>query len=318
MENFISVKDVSNISALVNEALELKKNPFAHSDLGKNKTLGLIFLNPSLRTRLSTQKAALNLGMNVMVMNMDKEGWALETQDGVIMNHNTVEHIREAAAVMGEYCDIIGVRSFPRLVDQHEDYSEDFFNKFIKYAGVPIVSLESATLHPLQSLADLVTIEETKTKPRPKVVLTWAPHIKALPQAVANSFAEWMVKSDVEFVITHPEGYELAKEFTGNATIEYNQDKALAGADYIYIKNWSSYEDYGKVLSMDSHWMITNEKLKLTDNAQVMHCLPVRRGIELSDEILDGPNSLVIQEASNRVCAAQAVLKKMLETNFSK
>ena len=318
MENFISVKDVTNISALVNEALELKKNPFAHSELGKNKTLGLIFLNPSLRTRLSTQKAALNLGMNVMVMNMDKEGWALETQDGVIMNHNTVEHIREAAAVMGEYCDIIGVRSFPRLVDQHEDYSEDFFNKFIKYAGVPIVSLESATLHPLQSLADLVTIEETKTKPRPKVVLTWAPHIKALPQAVANSFAEWMVKSDVEFVITHPEGYELAKEFTGNATIEYNQDKALAGADYIYIKNWSSYEDYGKVLSMDSHWMITNEKLKLTDNAQVMHCLPVRRGIELSDEILDGPNSLVIQEASNRVCAAQAVLKKMLETNFSK
>jgi N-succinyl-L-ornithine transcarbamylase len=318
MENFISVKDVKNISALVNEALELKKNPFAHSELGKNKTLGLIFLNPSLRTRLSTQKAAINLGMNVMVMNMDKEGWALETQDGVIMNHNTVEHIREAAAVMGEYCDIIGVRSFPRLVDQHEDYSEDFFNKFIKYAGVPIVSLESATLHPLQSLADLVTIEETKTKPRPKVVLTWAPHIKALPQAVANSFAEWMVKSDVEFVITHPEGYELAKEFTGNATIEYNQDKALAGADYIYIKNWSSYEDYGKVLSMDSHWMITNEKLKLTDNAQVMHCLPVRRGIELSDEILDGPNSLVIQEASNRVWAAQAVLKKMLETNFSK
>jgi len=249
-------------------------------------------------------------------MNMDKEGWALETQDGVIMNHNTVEHIREAAAVMGEYCDIIGVRSFPRLVDQHEDYSEDFFNKFIKYSGVPIVSLESATLHPLQSLADLVTIEETKTKPRPKVVLTWAPHIKALPQAVANSFAEWMVNSDVEFVITHPEGYDLAKEFTGNAKIEYNQDKALAGADYIYIKNWSSYEDYGKVLSMDSHWMITNEKLKLTNNAQVMHCLPVRRGIELSDEILDGPNSLVIQEASNRVWAAQAVLKKMLETNF--
>lgn len=318
MENFISVKDVPNISALVNEALELKKNPFAHSELGKHKTLGLIFLNPSLRTRLSTQKAALNLGMNVMVMNMDKEGWALETQDGVIMNHNTVEHIREAAAVMGEYCDIIGVRSFPRLVDQHEDYSEDFFNKFIKYAGVPIVSLESATLHPLQSLADLITIEETKTKPRPKVVLTWAPHIKALPQAVANSFAEWMVNSDVEFVITHPEGYELAKEFTGNATIEYNQDKALAGADYIYIKNWSSYEDYGKVLSMDSHWMITNEKLKLTDNAQVMHCLPVRRGIELADEILDGPNSLVIQEASNRVWAAQAVLKKMLEDNFSK
>jgi len=212
MKQFISVKDVTDIKALVKEALDLKKNPYAHKKLGENKTLGLIFLNPSLRTRISTQKAAKNLGMDVIVMNMDKEGWALETQDGVIMNHNTVEHIREAAAVMGQYCDIIGVRSFPRLVDKAEDYSEDFFTKFIKYAGVPIVSLESATLHPLQSLADLVTIEETKTKARPKVVLTWAPHIKALPQAVANSFAEWMTRSDVEFVITHPEGYNLAKD----------------------------------------------------------------------------------------------------------
>lgn len=313
MKNFISVKDVLDIPGLVKEALELKKNPYNFKKLGENKTIGLIFLNPSLRTRISTQKAAKNLGMDTIVMNMDKEGWALETQDGVIMNHNTVEHIREAAAVMGQYCDIIGVRSFPRLVDKHEDYSEDFFNKFIKYAGVPIVSLESATLHPLQSLADLITIEETKTKARPKVVLTWAPHIKSLPQAVANSFAEWMTRADVEFVITHPEGYDLAKEFTGNARIEYNQDKALEGADYVYVKNWSSYEDYGKVHSMDSHWMMTNEKLKLTDNAKVMHCLPVRRGIELADEILDGPNSLVIQEAGNRVWAAQAVLKKMLE-----
>lgn len=313
MKNFISVKDVTDISALVKEALELKKNPYAHKKLGENKTIGLIFLNPSLRTRISTQKAAKNLGMDTIVMNMDKEGWALETQDGVIMNHNTVEHIREAAAVMGQYCDIIGVRSFPRLVDKNEDYSEDFFNKFIKYAGVPIVSLESATLHPLQSLADLITIEETKTKARPKVVLTWAPHIKSLPQAVANSFSEWMSKADVEFVITHPEGYDLAKEFTGGARIEYNQDKALEGADYVYVKNWSSYEDYGKVHSMDSHWMMTNEKLKLTNNAKVMHCLPVRRGIELADEILDGPNSLVIQEASNRVWSAQAVLKRMLE-----
>lgn len=313
MKNFISVKDVTDISALVKEALELKKNPYNFKKLGENKTIGLIFLNPSLRTRISTQKAAKNLGMDTIVMNMDKEGWALETQDGVIMNHNTVEHIREAAAVMGQYCDIIGVRSFPRLVDKHEDYSEDFFNKFIKYAGVPIVSLESATLHPLQSLADLITIEETKTKSRPKVVLTWAPHIKSLPQAVANSFAEWMTRADVEFVITHPEGYNLAKEFTGDARIEYNQDKALEGADYVYVKNWSSYEDYGKVHSMDSHWMMTNEKLKLTNNAKVMHCLPVRRGIELSDEILDGPNSLVIQEAGNRVWAAQAVLKRMLE-----
>ena len=314
MKNFISVKDVQDIPGLVKEALELKKNPYAFKHLGENKTIGLIFLNPSLRTRISTQKAAKNLGMDTIVMNMDKEGWALETQDGVIMNHNTVEHIREAAAVMGQYCDIIGVRSFPRLVDKHEDYSEDFFNKFIKYAGVPIVSLESATLHPLQSLADLITIEETKTKARPKVVLTWAPHIKSLPQAVANSFSEWMTRADVDFVITHPEGYDLAKEFTGGARIEYNQDKALEGADYVYVKNWSSYEDYGKVHSMDSHWMMTNEKLKLTDNAKVMHCLPVRRGIELSDEILDGPNSLVIQEASNRVWSAQAVLKRMLES----
>jgi N-succinyl-L-ornithine transcarbamylase len=313
MKNFISVKDVQDIPALVREALELKKNPFAHKKLGENKTIGLIFLNPSLRTRISTQKAAKNLGMDVIVMNMDKEGWALETQDGVIMNHNTVEHIREAAAVMGEYCDIIGVRSFPRLVDKEEDYSEDFFKKFMKYAGVPVVSLESATLHPLQSLADCITIEETKTKVKPKVVLTWAPHIKSLPQAVANSFAEWMVQSDVEFVITHPEGYDLAKEFTGNARIEYNQDKALEGADYVYVKNWSSYEDYGKVHSMDSHWMMTNEKLKLTNNAKVMHCLPVRRGIELADEILDGPNSLVIHEAGNRVWSAQVVLKRILE-----
>ena len=316
MKNFTSVKDVQDINQLVKDALELKKNPFAYKNLGANKTLGLIFLNPSLRTRLSTQKAALNLGMNVMVMNMDKEGWALETQDGVVMNHNTVEHIREAAAVMGQYCDIIGIRAFPRLVDREEDYSEDFFKKFMKYANVPVVSLESATLHPLQSFADIMTIEETKTKPRPKVVLTWAPHIKSLPQAVANSFAEWMVKADVEFVITHPKGYELSKEFTGNATIEYDQDKALKDADYIYVKNWSSYEDYGKVISMDSNWMITNEKLKLTNSAKVMHCLPVRRGIELADEVLDGPNSLVIQEAGNRLWTAQAVLKNILESNF--
>jgi N-succinyl-L-ornithine transcarbamylase len=316
MKHFISVNDVTNLEALVNDAFELKKNPFKYEALGKNKTLGLIFLNPSLRTRLSTQKAAINLGMNVIVMNMDKEGWALETQDGVIMNHNTVEHIREAAAVMGEYCDIIGVRSFPKLIDQHEDYSEDFFNKFVKYANVPIVSLESATLHPLQSFADVLTIQEHKKVARPKVVLTWAPHIKPLPQAVANSFAEWMNQCDVDFVITHPEGYQLAPQFVGNAKVEHNQDKALKDADFVYVKNWSTYEDYGKVVSMDSNWMMTNEKIKLTNNAKVMHCLPVRRGIELADEILDGPNSLVIQEASNRVWAAQAVLKNILESNF--
>ncbi len=316
MRNFISVKDVTDLNALVQDAIALKKNPYANKNLGANKTLGLIFLNPSLRTRLSTQKAALNLGMNVMVMNMDKEGWALETEDGIVMNQNTVEHIKEAAAVMGQYCDIIGVRSFPKLIDQEEDYSGDFFKKFIKYSGVPIVSLESSTLHPLQSFADVLTIEETKKVARPKVVLTWAPHIKALPQAVPNSFAEWMNVYDVNFTIAHPKGYELAKEFSGKAKIEYNQDKALEGADYIYVKNWSSYEDYGKVLSMDSNWMMTNEKLKNTNNGKVMHCLPVRRGIELADEILDGPNSLVVQEASNRLWSAQAVLKKILESNF--
>lgn len=316
MRNFISVNDVNDLASLTKSALAYKKSPFVDKALGANKTLGLIFLNPSLRTRLSTQKAAQNLGMNVIVMNMDKEGWALETQDGVVMNHNTVEHVREAAAVMGQYCDIIGVRSFPRLVDRNEDYSEDFFNKFIKYSGVPIVSLESATRHPLQSFADLITIEEHKPKAKPKVVLTWAPHIKSLPQAVPNSFAEWMNRADVDFVISHPEGYELADEFSGNAKIEYNQESALSEADFVYVKNWSSYKDYGKVITMDSRWMVDNAKLMHTNNAKVMHCLPVRRGVELADEILDGPSSLVIPEAGNRVWAAQAVLSTILKDNF--
>ncbi|MFQ3575579.1 MAG: acetylornithine carbamoyltransferase [Cytophagales bacterium] len=313
MKQFISVHDVADIKNLVTKALEHKKNPYAQKNLGINKTIGLIFLNPSLRTRLSTQKAAQNLGMNVIVMNMDKEGWALETQDGVVMNHNTVEHIREAAAVMGQYCDIIGVRSFPKLADRIEDYSEDFFNKFIKYSGVPIVSLESATRHPLQSLADLITIEEHKNRSKPKVVLAWAPHIKSLPQAVPNSFAEWMNRADVDFTIAHPVGYELAPEFAGNAKVEYDIEVALKDADFVYVKNWSSYKDYGKVITMDSYWMLDNELLALTNNAKVMHCLPVRRGIELADEILDGPNSLVVQEAANRVWAAQAVLSEILK-----
>ena len=321
MRNFTSVDDVNDLPSLVADALALKANPFQLHSLGKHKTIGLIFLNPSLRTRLSTQKAALNLGMTVMVMNMDKEGWALETQDGVIMNHNTVEHIKEAAAVMGQYCDIIGIRAFPRLVDKEEDYSEDFFKKFIKYANVPIISLESATLHPLQSFADLLTIEEERKQPifhhrKPKVVLTWAPHIKSLPQAVPNSFAEWMTKADVNFVITHPAGYELDKKFTRDAPIVYNQDEALKDADFIYVKNWSSYTDYGKVLSVNSNWMMNNQKLELTNNGRVMHCLPVRRGIELADEILDSERSLVIQQAANRVWACQAVIKNILETNF--
>ena len=316
MKIFSSVNDVNNIDSLVAEALELKKNPFAHQHLGKHKTLGLIFMNPSLRTRISTQKAALNLGMQVIVMNLDKEGWALETHDGVIMNGTTVEHIREAAGVLGQYCDIIGFRAFPGLLNREEDYSEDIFNKFVKFSKVPVVSLESATRHPLQSLADLITINElwnyTEKQRKPKVVLTWAPHVKPLPQAVANSFAEWMNKANVDFVITHPEGYELAPEFAGNAKVVYNQEEALQNADFVYVKNWSSYKDYGKILSSGEGWMMDNEKLKLTNNAGVMHCLPVRRGLELSDEILDGPNSLVLNQADNRTWAAQAVLKSML------
>jgi N-succinyl-L-ornithine transcarbamylase len=279
MKLFSSVHDVTDINALAAKALALKGDPYAFQHLGKNKTLGLVFLNPSLRTRMSTQKAALNLGMNVMVLNMDKEGWALELQDGVIMNGTTVEHIREAAAVLGQYVDIIGIRSFPGLMDRDEDYSEMIFNKFVKYCGVPVVSLESATRHPLQSLADLVTITELKTKTRPKVVLTWAPHIKPLPQAVPNSFAEWMCRADVDFTIAHPKGYELCTDFTKGATITHNQDEALANADFIYVKNWSAYEPYGKILPGNENWMLTNKKLKVTDHAKVMHCLPVRRNL---------------------------------------
>ncbi|WP_017259880.1 Rossmann-fold NAD(P)-binding domain-containing protein [Pedobacter arcticus] len=314
MKLFSSVNDVTDIQQLLSDAISLKKKPFVDEQLGKHKTLGLIFLNPSLRTRLSTQKAGMNLGMQVIVMNLDKEGWALETQDGVIMNGTTVEHIREAAGVMGQYCDIIGFRSFPGLVDREDDYAETIFNKFVKFSGVPVVSLESATRHPLQSLADLITIEELKKTAKPKVVLTWAPHVKPLPQAVANSFAEWMNKADYDFVITHPEGYDLAPQFVGDATVTNNQDEALSGADFVYVKNWSSYNDYGKILTDGEGWMMTNEKLKLTNNAGVMHCLPVRRGLELSHEILDGPNSLVLNQANNRVWAAQAVLKEMLES----
>lgn len=314
MKLFSSVNDVADINALVKEALELKQNPYAHQHLGKNKTLALVFLNPSLRTRMSTQKAALNLGMNVMVLNIDKEGWALELRDGVIMDGSTVEHIREAAGVMGQYADIIGVRSFPGLRNREEDYSEMIFNKFVEFCKVPVVSLESATRHPLQSLADLVTIQELKTKTRPKVVLTWAPHIKPLPQAVPNSFAEWMCKADVDFTIAQPKGYELCPDFTKGANIIHNQDEALTDADFIYVKNWSAYEPYGNIFGGNEDWMLTNEKLKQTNNAKVMHCLPVRRNLELSDEILDGPNAIVIHEAGNRVWAAQAVLKQMLES----
>ena len=317
MKKFFSVKDVSSVADVVQESIALKQAPNDNQDLGQHKTLGLVFLNPSLRTRLSTQKAAMNLGMNVMVMNMDKDGWALETQDGVVMNGTTVEHIREAAAVMGEYCDILGLRSFPKLKDREEDYSEDLFNKFIKYCGVPVVSLESATRHPLQSLTDMITITEYKKTEKPKVVLAWAPHVKALPQAVPNSFAEWMCKAQeeglVDFTIAQPMGYELSEEFTAGATISNNLEESLKNADFVYVKNWSSYQEYGEVYGVDEDWMMDNKKLNLTNDAKVMHCLPVRRDLELSSEILDGPNSLVIKEASNRVWAAQVVLKRMLE-----
>lgn len=314
MKHFTTVHDVFNIDQLVQEALNLKQNPYAFSELGKNKTLGLIFMNPSLRTRLSTQKAGMNLGMNVMVMNIDKEGWALELEDGAVMNGTTVEHIKDAAAVMGQYCDIIGIRSFPTLQNKKADYNEKVLLKFMEYCKVPIVSLESATLHPLQSLADLMTIKEQWTENRkPKVVLTWAPHIKALPQAVANSFSEWMLKADVDFEITHPEGYELCEDYTKGTKIFHNQEEALKNADFIYVKNWSTYTDYGKVINSDESWMLTQDKLKSTNNAKVMHCLPVRRNVELSDEILDSKNSLVIEQAQNRLFAAQAVLKNILE-----
>ncbi len=319
MKHFTSVHDVEDINALVQDAIALKSNPYAFENRGKHKTLGLIFLNPSLRTRLSTQKAAASLGMHVMVMNLDKEGWALETEDGMMMNGNKVEHIREAAAVLGQYCDIIGLRSFPQLHDREEDYSENILKKMISFSGRPILSLETATRHPLQSLADLMTIKELTPEflnRKPKVVLTWAPHIKPLPQAVPNSFAEWMIKAEVDFVITHPEGYELAEEFTQGANIVYDQDTALQDADFVYVKNWSSYSNYGKILSTDKNWMLNNRKLYKTSNARVMHCLPVRRDVELAAEVLDGQNSIVIHEAGNRVFAAQAVLKKMLQDNF--
>lgn len=316
MKHFLSVNNIQDINSLVHTSLAYKSNPFADKALGANKTLGMIFLNPSMRTRISTQRAAVNLGMEVIVFNLDKDGWQLEFEDGVIMNGTKAEHVKEAAGVMGQYFDIIGIRTFPGLVNKTEDYSEHFINQFVKYAKVPVVSLESATLHPLQSLADAVTIKELKTTSKPKVVLTWAPHIKALPQAVPNSFAQWMSQwEDVEFTITHPKGYELDKKFTGDTPIEYDQRKALADADFVYVKNWSSYEKYGLVLNSSSSWMMTNEKLKVTNHAKVMHCLPVRRNLVIADEVLDGENSVVVQQAGNRVWAAQAVLAEILKQN---
>ncbi len=312
MKQFLSVNDVLDPNELVEKAISLKKDPFAFQQLGKNKTLGMLFFNSSLRTRMSTQKAAKNLGMEVMVMNVTQDSWQIETEEGAIMNGDKAEHIMEAAAVMGQYCDILGVRSFPGLKDRELDYSEHLIQSFVKYAGVPIVSLESATLHPFQSLADLITIKEHQKTKRPKVVLSWAPHIKALPQAVANSFSEWIQKTDVDFVITHPEGLELAEKFADPALIEYNQQKALEGADFVYVKNWSSYIDYGKIVNKPD-WIINEEKIALTNNARVMHCLPVRRNVVISDEVMNSKNSLMIEQANNRTYSAQIVLKEILQ-----
>jgi len=320
MKQFISAHDVTDINALVAKALKYKDNPYIDKQLGFQKRIGLLFLNPSLRTRLSTQVAAQNLGMEPIVFNVDKEGWALEFTEGAIMNGTTVEHIKDAAPILGNYFDMLCIRTFPGLVNQQEDYSEKIIHQFIQYAGVPIVSLESATLHPLQSLTDIITIKESIAlnsalqNKRPKVVLTWAPHIKSIPQCVSNSFSQWVnAWGEADFVITHPEGYELASQFTNGATITHHQEEALQDADFVYVKNWSSYEPYGQVLSKDDNWMMTNQKLALTHDAKVMHCLPVRRNVELSDEILDGANSLVTKQASNRVWAAQAVLASILE-----
>ncbi len=311
MKNFISLHDVENVQELVQEGLKQKQNPFADQKLGKNKTIGLLFFNPSLRTRLSTQKAAQNLGMNVMIMNVGQDSWQLEMDDDVIMNGDKAEHVKEAAAVIGSYCDIVAVRAFAGLQDRDADYREIVIEKFRQYAGVPIVNLESATRHPCQSLADLITIEEFKKTARPKIVLTWLPHFKPLPQAVANSFAEWVNMTDYEFVITHPEGYDLSSQFAGNTKVIYNQDEALKGADFVYGKNWSSYTQYGQVLTQDPSWMITKQKMDLTNNGLFMHCLPVRRNLKVTDEVLDN-QSVVVQQAANREWSAQAVLKAIL------
>ena len=319
MRQFISVNDVTNIDALVQKALAYKADPFSDRSLGTNKRIGCLFLNPSMRTRLSTQIAAQNLGMECIIFNVGQEGWALEFEDEAIMSGNTVEHVKDAAPILGKYFDILAIRTFPSLKNREDDYSELYIKQFIKYAGIPVVSLESATLHPLQSFTDIITITEELQKSKikkPKIVLTWAPHIKPLPQCVANSFSQWVNawgKSD--FVITHPEDYELSEEFTKGATIIQDQEEALKDADFVYVKNWSTYNDYGKVYNNDPKWQLKRKRWSLTNNAKVMHCLPVRRNVELSDAILDGKMSIVTQQASNRVWAAQAVLSEILKSN---
>jgi len=312
MHHFTSLADVDDLPALVAAAARCKAAPLAQAQLGQGKTLGLIFFNPSLRTRLSTQRAAQNLGLDVIVMNIGKEGWSLEFRDGAVMDGGTAEHVKDAAAVMGRYCEILGVRTFAGLSDREADYREDLLEAFKRYAGVPLLSLESATRHPLQSLADLLTIMEHKVVERPKVVLTWAPHPRALPQAVANSFVEWIQAAGCELVVAHPAEYELAATFTAGVQVSHNQEEALAGADFVYAKNWSSYQKYGQILSHDRHWTLTQEKMTLTNQAKFMHCLPVRRNVVVADAVIDSQASLVLNQAENRIYAAQAVLAAQL------
>ena len=318
MKSFFHVQDIGNLDAALKEAMEVKRTPFAWKHLGENKTIMLVFFNSSLRTRLSSQKAALNLGMNPIVLNIGQDSWKLKTELGVVMDGDKSEHLREAIPVMASYCDIIGVRSFAGLSDREFDYAETVLSQFLEFSGKPVISLESATVHPCQAFADLITIEEHRSSKRPKVVLTWAPHPKALPQAVPNSFAEWMNAADVDFVNTHPHGYELDPRFAGNAKVEYDQFKALEGADFVYAKNWScpgvtNPADYGKILSRDMAWTVDAAHMAVTNNAYFMHCLPVRRNMIVTDEVIDSDRSLVIPEAANRVVSAQVVMKRMLE-----
>ena len=314
MKHFTSVSQLGDWQEAFAQAQYVKQNPFADQALGKNKTLLLVFFNNSLRTRLSTQKAGLNLGMNVIVLDIAHGAWKLETERGVVMDGDKSEHLLEAIPVMGCYCDIIGVRSFARFESKEDDYNEVILNQFIKYSGRPVFSMEAATRHPLQTYADLITIEEHKTKARPKVVMTWAPHPKALPQAVPNSFVEGMKLADYDFVIANPEGYDLAPEFTRGIPVVHDQDEALKGADFVYAKNWASYDNYGQVLSQDRSWTVTTEKMALTDHAKFLHCLPVRRNMIVTDEVIESPQSLVIPEAANRVVSAQTVLKQILQS----
>ena len=312
MKHFRNIHDVEHVESLIQRALLHKQHPFAHDTIGKNTTLGMVFFNPSLRTRLSTQKAAMNLGMNIIVMNITADSWALEYADGTIMNTGSIEHIKDAAAMLGIYCDLLAIRAFPGLQNKTEDYAETLIEAFVHHAHIPVISLESATVHPLQSLADMMSIKELTTKEQPKIVLTWAPHIKPLPQSVPNSFAEWALKCFCNLTIVQPPGYELSSQFTEGATIEYDQEKALEGADFIYVKNWSSFEHYGSMPPVENDWLFDQYKLLHAPNAKVMHCLPVRRNLEITDEVLDGPQSTIHRQAENRIYAAQTVLYDIL------